>query len=165
MKTLLIIILITAISSCKTNNKNNANTGSTTTENVSVSENSAEQKIEKYETIEIKEPEKLIKPQMDKKPAIKQGDGTYSLVISFYSKGEGIDFKTQEQYANFLEKNNQGIAYEEARWGREGEVDYCINLNKLSSIQQKEFISETRSLLGKSNLVHINENQPCVHKR
>lgn len=92
------------------------------------------------------------------------GDGTNRLVVSFYSKGEGIDYKNKDAYEKFLNSYPKKIAFEPTFWGREGEVDYCLKLNELSATEQAEFVRKTKELLGKSLLVHVDENAPCVHK-
>src|SRR6185369_17109930 len=45
--------------------------------------------------------------------------------------------------------------------GREGEVNYCLALNELSAAEQTDFIKKANAILGKSTLVHVNENIAC----
>jgi hypothetical protein len=52
-----------------------------------------------------------------------------------------------------------------AAWGREGEVDYCIDLNNLDAEKQNVFLLQTKEILIQSQLVHIVENAPCKHKQ
>lgn len=89
---------------------------------------------------------------------------TYRLVVSFYSKGEGIDGKINEAFVKFLDSNSKKIAYESTHWGREGEIDYCLKLSELSPSEQDEFVKKAKDLLAKSLLVHIDESVECVHK-
>ncbi len=89
---------------------------------------------------------------------------TYPLVVSFYSKGEGIDNKVNEAFVKFLASYTKKTVYEPTHWGREGEIDYCLKLSELSSAEQADFIKKAKDLLSKSALVHINENAKCVHK-
>lgn len=89
---------------------------------------------------------------------------TYRFWVSFYSTGEGIDLKNKEEFEKFLNSYPKKIAYEPTRWGREGETDYCLKLNELSSTEQADFIKKAKEVLAKSRLVHVDENAKCVHK-
>lgn len=89
----------------------------------------------------------------------------YRLTISFFSKGAGTDRIHHPKFKEFISNYKPVIAYEEARWGREGEIDYCFKLNELSTAEQEVFIEKAREILAGSDLVHINENAECVHKR
>ncbi len=89
---------------------------------------------------------------------------TYPLVVSFYSKGEGIDNKVNEAFVKFLASYTKKIVYEPTHWGREGEIDYCLKLSKLPPAEHADFIKKAKDLLSKSALVHVNENAKCVHK-
>lgn len=95
----------------------------------------------------------------------KQGNENYRFNVSFYSKGEGTDREARERFMKLIENQSPKIEFEEVTWGREGEVDYCLKLSELNKDQQKQFINKARELLKTSELVHINENAPCVHKR
>ena len=97
-------------------------------------------------------------------PGLNQADDSYRLVVQFYSKGEGIDNKTNEAFVKMLDSNSKKIAYEPTHWGREGEIDYCLKLNELSTAEQADFVKKANELLSKSALVHVNENAKCVHK-
>jgi len=94
---------------------------------------------------------------------------TSRLVVSFYSICCGIDHKTKEKLDKFIKQYEKAkgkrLTKAAVRWGREGEIDYCLKLSELSPRQQKKFISKVRSLLKRSKLVHINENVACQSKR
>ncbi len=168
MKILLLIFCLSVIYSCKTNKSNNNTSENIENGNEIIVSETPVSESDDVQNQPVKKQEKALaveyKPKEDKKNA-KQDENVYSLVVSFYSKGEGIDYKSQLEYSSLLKKNESKLNYEEVRWGREGEIDYCINLNNMSAQKKQEFISETRNLLSKSNLVHINENEQCVHKR
>jgi len=91
-------------------------------------------------------------------------EDTYRLVVEFFSIGQGIDLKTQEEFEKLLSSNSKKIAYEPTHWGREGEVDYCLKLSELSTLDQADFVKKAKETLINSKLVHINENAKCVHK-
>jgi hypothetical protein len=90
---------------------------------------------------------------------------TTRLVVSFYSICCGIDHKAQERLDKFIKRYEKAkgkqLTKATVRWGREGEVDYCLNLSELSRREQKRFIAQVRWLLKRSKLVHINENVAC----
>ncbi|MDQ3190208.1 MAG: hypothetical protein M3Q58_01290 [Bacteroidota bacterium] len=159
----MIIICFSVIYSCKTNkskvSENNEINNEITNEIKNETLVIQAEEVKKQETLSVD-----YKPKEHKQEII-QDENKYSLVVSFYSKGAGIDYKSQLEYSSFLEKYQPELNYEEVKWGREGEIDYCIKLNKLSAQKKEAFISETRSRLSKSDLVHINENEQCVHKR
>jgi len=91
-------------------------------------------------------------------------DDSFRLVVSFYSIGEGSDYKVKEEFEKFLNSYSKKIAYEPTPWGREGEIDYCLKLNELSPTEQVDFVKKAKEVLHKSKLVHINENVKCIHK-
>jgi hypothetical protein len=91
-------------------------------------------------------------------------ESTLRLVVSFYSIGGGIDEKLQGEFVKFLDAYPKKIVYDPARWGREGEVDYCLKLSGLSSSEQDNFVKKAKEMLSKSTLVHVYENATCVHK-
>ena len=96
---------------------------------------------------------------------ITQKKETYRLVISFISKGSGIDGKTGEKIENFIKNNPKKPAYEVCRMGREGEYSYLMNLKELSKHEQKKFVKELEELITDKEMVHVSENKlfesPC----
>ncbi|MFN5629644.1 MAG: hypothetical protein ACK48W_10200 [Bacteroidota bacterium] len=93
---------------------------------------------------------------------------SYSLVITFFSIGAGVDYKTKKLFdewtINFEQKIGKKVNIESYPWGREGEVDLCISTDNLSAIQKKEFISEAKKILSNSKLVRLEENVNCKRK-
>lgn len=96
---------------------------------------------------------------------ISDAAGNYGLVVSFYSPGNGIDHKMKQEYAEFLTTNYPKTNYETIRWGKEGETDFCFQLNDLKENERELFVKESRELLSKSSRVHIYENVPCRNKK
>jgi hypothetical protein len=91
----------------------------------------------------------------------------YRFIISFYSIGEGRDEMAHRSFISYLKEYKQkgrSIYAEEAAWGREGEVDYCMKLTELSGVEQREFISNLKTQLAEARWVHYFENKPCSHK-
>jgi len=89
----------------------------------------------------------------------------YHLVVSFFSVAYGIDHKAKAALDNLIVEdtvnNKKRIIVEKTPWGREGEIDYCIDLQYLEKTSQTEFINKAKALLNSSKLVHIKENEPC----
>lgn len=83
-----------------------------------------------------------------------------NLVLSFYSKGSGIDTQAKKDYFEYQEifEKNNAIKLTTTRnaWGREGEVDYKIDLTQLSAKQRKKFTSGLKNKL-KDKQVHFKE--------
>lgn len=104
----------------------------------------------------------LTPPQQQVTPS---GEKKYHLVVSFFSVAYGIDHKAKAALDNLITEDTtthkRKIVVEKTPWGREGEVDYCIDLQYLEKKNQKEFINKTKALLSSSTLVHIKENEPC----
>ena len=97
----------------------------------------------------------------------KEGDA-YSLIVSFFSIGEGIDGKAKAAFLDYIttfEHNEMTkISYEEVHWGREGEVDYCMQLQELYATQQVRFVAGLKELFKDKKLVKLEQNSPCLHK-
>lgn len=85
----------------------------------------------------------------------------YRVSVSFISRGEGIDYKTQETFENWLAAQPKHPAYMKTHWGREGETNYCLKLNELSTREQEIFVRDLRTLLTDKPLVLINEYAEC----
>ena len=89
--------------------------------------------------------------------------------VSFYSIGAGAEYdfiiKFEDSVGKYAGKIGKNIDYEKSGWGREGETDFCLRLNELTLSQQAEFIKETRELLKTAKWVHVNENEPCRHRK
>lgn len=94
---------------------------------------------------------------------------TPRLVVSFYSICCGIDLKAQEKLDDFIKRYEKAkgkqLTKAAVRWGKEGEIDYCLQLSELSRKEQKRFISKVRLLLTRSKLVSIKENVACQSER
>lgn len=89
----------------------------------------------------------------------------YELVISFFSRGQGIDYKNRVKLDSLLEKEYPNkIEIEKISWGREGEVDYCLKLNQLLIAEQEKFIINVKTLLKESPLILIEEDNSCSRK-
>ena len=111
-------------------------------------------------------------PNGDKKETAEktdEKDKVYDMIISFISKGEGIDrdlkTKVDTVLENFNKTSKTDIKPEIIGWGREGEVDYNFNLKNLSTKQKKAFISSIEETVGSTDMAHITFNQKSVHKR
>lgn len=99
----------------------------------------------------------------------KVGKQTSRLVVSFYSICCGINHQAQERLDKFIDDYGKAkgreLTKQAVRWGKEGEIDYCLKLSELSLRERKRFISKVRSLLKGAKLVHIKENAPCMSER
>ena len=91
--------------------------------------------------------------------------GNSRLIISFISIGQGTDQSLKEKFDKMISDHPKKPKYDEAHWGREGEVDYCFGLGELSEKEQAEFVSKSKEIAGASKLVILSENAPCTHKK
>lgn len=94
---------------------------------------------------------------------------TYRFIVSFISKGSGIDSKTNEKFTKFVaefeQKKGLVLSKDIINWGKEGESDYCFKLSELNANEQITFINESKSLLEESDLVITEENKISKHKK
>ncbi len=104
-----------------------------------------------------------------KQNEIKSDTMKYDLVVSFYSIGSGIDRTILKEYINFLNENKENysnsFSYERVPWGREGEVDFCIQLFNLKEKEIETFKNNSNTILRKSSMVHSTENAICNKRR
>ncbi len=92
----------------------------------------------------------------------------YRFIVSFYSIGAGTEQKQIEKFENFLtgyrQKTGKSISAEKTSWGREGELDFCLNLSEISSNDQLNFIRDAKEELKTARWVNFSENSPCRKK-
>ena len=93
----------------------------------------------------------------------------YRFIVSFYSIGEGTEgaqiVKFDAFLLSFRQKSGKKIPAEKSYWGREGEVDYCVDLGEISPSDQLLFINNTKEELKAAKWVHFAENMTCKKKR
>ena len=68
-----------------------------------------------------------------------------------------------QYFSEYQKEKGVELAIEVVHWGREGEIDYCMNLRELSEGDQESFVSEIKSLAKKSKRgqILVEENAPC----
>ena len=120
--------------------------------------------ISKSELVHAKENTKPDHTNWPDPTATKTAEDSCRFLASFYSKGEGVDAKAWEEFKIFLDNYPKKLVFEAVARGREGEGDYCFKLKELTPAEQKDFVKKATELLSKSQLVHVYENQPFVHK-
>ena len=86
------------------------------------------------------------------------------LVVSFISKGEGIDETTRLEFEQWL-LNYGGVTWEITSWGREGEKNYCFRLTNMDARRQEVFVRDVRTFMTDKPLVFVNEWAPCNKRR
>lgn len=86
-------------------------------------------------------------------------------IVSFISKGEGIDNESLAIFEKLVVKyqNNRSCTYsfELKTWGREGERDYCVSA--LSNDCLADFTYEIQQQFSKKDRVLIEKNKTCKH--
>jgi len=91
------------------------------------------------------------------------------LNVSFISIGEGTDPKAKETLdlalKNWEERFSKSFQKESIPWGREGETDFCFQLEELTAEEQGIFVDEIKTIFEGNNLVQISENQPSRFKK
>lgn len=89
----------------------------------------------------------------------------FRVIVSFISKGAGTDGDLRTNFTKFVESHPKKPAFTVVHWGREGEADYCFLLKELSEKEQIAFMKDIQNLIGKTDMVFINENTESHHKR
>lgn len=104
-------------------------------------------------------------PNAEEAPDAPKVDSTNiaRVVVSFISKGEGIDEKGKEKLVNWLKEQN--IEYEEKFWGREGESNFCIFLKGKSNRQQDIIVRDLRTFIGTNDLMLVEEWGKCDKRK
>ena len=110
-----------------------------------------------------------IEPANSKENSKANDDDTYDMIVSFISKGAGIDRDARKRVdkaiADYNSKNKTEVTPEMIGWGREGEVDYNFHFKNLSTSQKKDFVSKIKAAIGASEDVYVSFNKKSVHKR
>lgn len=83
----------------------------------------------------------------------------YRLIVSFISKGAGIDLATEARIKKYIETHPKMPAHVEKGWGREGEKDYLLTLTEFNADEQKLFVEEVKKLITSPDMVFIKENE------
>ena len=89
---------------------------------------------------------------------------TYYFTVSFVSIGEGIDINAKKNFDDFItyfeENKDIELDFEMISWGREGEVDYCFQLDKSASTHT-QFLKDAKQNLKASKLVRFMDKEMC----
>ncbi len=93
------------------------------------------------------------------------GKKLFRFTVSFISKGAGTDYQIRQKYdafvTDFETRNKVKIIINKAAWGREGEMDYCIEFTNINKEITDKFIAESKALLSASDRINIGENTHC----
>lgn len=84
------------------------------------------------------------------------------LVVSFISKGEGIDHAAKANLDKWLSKHPD-TKYTVIQKGREGEMKYCFPMKERDEKEQAKLIAEIKTVVGNGDLVQMSENVVCDH--
>ena len=87
----------------------------------------------------------------------------YRLIISFISKGAGVDSKINATITAYATAHPKKPSSKIISWGREGESDLCFSLKELTKTEQSEFIAEIKKIVGVSDMALLSENTKCMH--
>ncbi len=82
------------------------------------------------------------------------------LVVSFKSKGAGIDREAYTNYKSLLAKEFPTIPITEAPWGREGEIDICVDFKDMPQSKREDFLQRSKEIL-KDRYAEIRINEAC----
>lgn len=86
------------------------------------------------------------------------------VVVSFISRGEGIDLKTKDKLEQWLNERG-GVVWETKTFGREGETNYCFFMAGKTTREQEIFVRDLRTFLGENELVLVQEWGVCDKRK
>lgn len=87
---------------------------------------------------------------------------TYDLVVKFRSVGQGTDRDARSRLdAIFDGIPDLGRAH--GRWGREGEVDECADLDRLAPGDRTALLAKVRAAMQSGKNVDVLEHHACEH--
>ncbi|CAN5494834.1 hypothetical protein BH09MYX1_BH09MYX1_41670 [soil metagenome] len=86
----------------------------------------------------------------------------YDLVVSFRSVGQGTDHAARARLDALFDAT-PALSRAHGRWGREGEVDECADLDRLSPADRTAFVSRVRAAMDGAKNVEIGEHRACQH--
>lgn len=93
----------------------------------------------------------------------------YRFIVTFYSIGSGTEHDQINRLEKFITdyslKSGASIAYEKSIWGREGEINYCMQLSEISIADQQKFMASIKEELKSAKWVRFSENTPCGGRR
>lgn len=108
-------------------------------------------------------------PQEGVSESTSQKDSLKNIIVSFISIGSGTDGKARTSFLalidTFQKEKNISLAMDVRRWGREGEVDYCINTTTLNSNDLKDLSMKLKKIVAESSLINYYENKSCRKER
>ena len=90
---------------------------------------------------------------------------TYRIIVSFISKGTGVDRPKAESFLKYVETHPKKPAYDKIQWGREGEMDFCFLLKELDKKETATFIETIKTQMKGSDMVFVTENTVAPHKK
>ena len=95
-------------------------------------------------------------------------DGTYSLIMAFWSQSSGPDRKSHKafnDYIDAIDNKDKKISIEKVSWGREGEKDYCINFLCIKKKERLKITADLKAIAESSKITALRENASCKHKK
>lgn len=86
-----------------------------------------------------------------------------SLSISFGSTSHGVDHKKADSMRAVLRAHASNLKVDSLHWGREGEVDFCINFKCMRKKRKRQIIEQIKGTLANGSNIYIEENKPILH--
>lgn len=86
----------------------------------------------------------------------------YDLVVSFRSVGQGVDRDARARLDAIYDAT-PALARAHGRWGREGEVDECADLDRMSVADRAAFVARVKSEMKSGKNVDVLEHHACQH--
>ena len=100
---------------------------------------------------------------------VQQNVSTGYLVVTFSSRGSGIDGKAMNKLDEIVISlglnKAESTPLEKVSWGREGEIDYCFDLSLIDEELTTNLKNQLNSEFSGNNLVQIEHHENCPRKK
>lgn len=95
----------------------------------------------------------------------KSSEKVDNIVVNFTSKGSGINYKVKNNIDQLLQDKYSEIQIVKTSYGREGEIEYCVNLVDLKAKNVSRFTNDIKETIGDAPTVKYFENRQCREKK
>ena len=98
-------------------------------------------------------------------PEIQVNETPQTLLVSFYSIGTGTESEAEFEVlkTKYFALWKKPVPIEVRQWGKEGEIDYCVDLVGLPNGSVNDFVEELKKAYEKRH-VHFTLAQTCKQR-
>ena len=109
---------------------------------------------------ELQKPEEVISKELDPKSELPE-----KIILKFTSRGEGINHAVKDEFEKLIKKYNElqngFLRFNTSRYGREGEIEYCVYFQGDDAGLKQKFLEETEALIKNYPLIFLQKTGEC----